>query len=181
MLKWVEMIEKQNWWRIMKIWELEIHNPTFEDVFWKDIKRFLDWQKQPNDIKFDVDRTIFLDRPTSIVLRYSSEIERNKDIRILNAYFQMENEYISKKLEWDRQLPQVAGYFDYGWNYYLVLRNYHSQTDETDSEQWVYKWIYVNPQKYCEQNWLEIPLESMDELDERISWDLADNLTSERE
>jgi len=161
LLIWVIEIETEKW-KIMQIWDLQIVDPKFDDVFWKEIKRWLDNHTKYPSINFDNDRTLNIFWEEFIIVNYNNVSNRSIDKENFEKRFEKRWKYSTKSFEKWRQIPEVSGYFNYNWEYYLILYNYNALTsEETDS---VYKWVIVNPWKYFKAE------NQVIETSEKIKW-----------
>lgn len=147
LLKWVNIKLTETWKQMIINEDLIINNPTFDDVFWKELKRILDWNKSKDIDSFDNYKIHIL--WWNFFLIESEKPENIENYRkYLDKSFKKTWELSSELIDEKRQNPENAWYFEYNWKYYIVIQAYNKLTDETDSDLWVYKWIIINSDIY---------------------------------
>lgn len=83
------------------------------------------------------------------VIEYNDQVLRDNDISLLKENFK-EDWKFAKELEEKRQIPTFDWYFEYNWNFYIIVNWLNKLTDEINSSLGIYKWVIVNPWKYFE-------------------------------
>jgi len=149
LLNWVNETETENW-KIMQIWDLQIVNPRFDEVFGKEINRWLNWYEKYKEYTFDNERSINIFWDDFFIIEYKNKKIRDNDILQYERYFERDWKYKAKSLKNWAQVPENSGYFNYKWKYYLILYSYNRLTDEISD--YIYKWIIVNPWEYFAVN-----------------------------
>jgi len=135
-------------------WQPTLHNPKITVSFWGDILRWFDWRWRykdeiSNKINFwDLD--ILEINNSTLILEFQTKADKNDTMSTLEEKIEMKNTFMSKELENWRQIPWISGYFERDWKFYLIVRSYLRNTDETDVDKWIYKWNIINPKAYYE-------------------------------
>jgi len=106
------------------------------DYFWWETKEVTFWSMK-----------IFDNWWNTFIVKFSSEAERDNYIEFIKQNFKYVGNF-SEKLEHWRQIPRLSGYFEYEWNYYAIIHWLNKLTDETNPEEWIYKWVIICPSKY---------------------------------
>lgn len=85
-----------------------------------------------------------------LMFEYSSLEDLKKDSENWNNSFKKKNAITSETIDW-KQVLESSGYFEYNWKFYLLWLLYQDlNEDDNDENQWVYKWVIVNPERYFE-------------------------------
>jgi len=110
LLNWVNETETENW-KIMQIWDLQIVNPRFDEVFGKEINRWLNWHEEYEEFTFDNERNINIFWDDFFIIEYKNKEIRDNDILQYEKYFEKDWKYKAKSLENWIQVPENSGYY----------------------------------------------------------------------
>ena len=150
-LNWVDIKITETSKQII-IWDLIINNPIFDDVFWKELKRVLDWKKSKEKDLFG-DYVIHILWWNFFLIESNNYEEMWKYKKYLEQNFTKTWELSSELIDNNKQNPEKSWYFEYNWKSYIVIQAYNKLTDEIDNKLWIYKWIIINPEKYFGLSW----------------------------
>lgn len=82
------------------------------------------------------------------LFEYSNMDNLNEDSSNWKERLKKVNSLTTETIEW-KQILESSWYFEYNWKYYLLGLLYQDlNEDDNDENNWVYKWVIVNPTKY---------------------------------
>ncbi len=137
---WIEFKSAWDWW--------SIENTISYILMWR--PDIVDFDEFENKKEFN-DMILYHLFANNFLLEYNSEDERNKNKILFQKKFEPIEKSFNSVEQWDwTQVPQYYWEFEYDWKFYLITIavNRIFETDETNLEKGVYKWIIVNPDLY---------------------------------
>lgn len=147
-LNWQNTTHTINWFTtINDIWNLS--SSFLETLNWSFNKNWPYKEVLNNWISFSW-KQFYLYWDDVFMFEYSSMEELKQDMESWKKRFKKKNIITSETIDW-KQILESSWYFEFNWKFYLLWLLYQDLNNEdNDENNWVYKWVIVNPWKYFE-------------------------------
>lgn len=118
------------------------------DIRIRKIRGILDWKNDVNKLKLSEEVFCIPLTWAEFVLLYSNKEKRERDIKLFKEKFKQKGIFSEEISPWI-QIVNPIWPFEYNWMIWLWvewLNNYNDTA--TNLENWLYRWIILDPEKY---------------------------------
>lgn len=146
---WLKTTEEDSLIQMKVSKGLIINNPKFNKNIELKIENILNWKEKAEVTEFEGYLIYTLSNKYFMIKADNENFENLYKYKDFIDEIKSNPMHWSEEIDWYKQIPDNSWYFEYKWNYYLVI-SCNDLTDEINEDNWVYKWMIINPEKYYE-------------------------------